>query len=345
MIDTPGRSSDQHPQGQRPGTDGASSRAIESSSSRTAEGSSTPAEGSSSQATEGASARRATLIGATTVVNWALLAALTQFSGPVPPFLLTALAFTVAFACFLVWLGLRGQSLVDTMRQPPRIWALGVGGLFGYHALYFVAQQNAPAANAGLIAYLWPLLIVLFVALLPGERLRAFHVVGSLLGFAGAALLVGGDVNAGGSLLGYGAAFACAFVWSGYSVLSRAARHVPTAAVGGFCLGTAVLAGACHLAFETTRWPEGSAWLGVIGLGLGPVGSAFFTWDVGVKQGDLRLLGLLAYFTPLLSTLVLVVTGYAELTVWLALAAGLITLGMLVGSGRIGRCQKKIPTT
>ncbi|MDI5984045.1 EamA family transporter [Halomonas sp. M4R5S39] len=276
---------------------------------------------------------RATAIGATTVLNWALLATLTQLAGPVPPFLLTALAFAIAFACFAVWLGLRGESLVAPLRQPPAVWALGVGGLFGYHALYFVAQQNAPPANAGLISYLWPLLIVIFVALLPGERLKAIHLVGALLGFAGAALLVGGDVDVGGSTLGYVAAFACAFVWSGYSVLSRATRSVPTAAVGGFCLATALLAALCHLLFEPSRWPQGIGWLGVIGLGLGPVGSAFFTWDLGVKHGDLRLLGLLAYFTPLLSTLVLIAAGYATASPLLALAAILITLGMLVGSG------------
>ncbi|TFH84912.1 EamA family transporter [Billgrantia azerbaijanica] len=278
---------------------------------------------------------RATAIGATTVFNWALLAALTQLAGPVPPFLLTALAFAIAFVCFALWLGLRGESLAAPLRQPPAVWALGVGGLFGYHALYFVAQQNAPPANAGLISYLWPLLIVVFVALLPGERLKAVHLVGALLGFGGAALLVGGDVDAGGSTLGYAAAFACAFVWSGYSVLSRATRGVPTAAVGGFCLVTALLAALCHLLFEPSRWPQGIGWLGVIGLGLGPVGSAFFTWDLGVKHGDLRLLGLFAYFTPLLSTLVLIAAGYATATPLLALAAALITLGMLVGSGRL----------
>ncbi|WP_136255638.1 aromatic amino acid exporter YddG [Onishia niordana] len=276
---------------------------------------------------------RATTIGATTVLNWALLAALTQLAGPVPPFLLTSLAFAVAFVCFAVWLRVRGESLKMALRLPPVVWALGVGGLFGYHALYFIAQQNAPPANAGLISYLWPLLIVLFVALLPGERLKAVHVIGALLGFAGAALLIGGDVSGEGSVLGYGAAVACAFLWSGYSVLSRTMRQVPTAAVGGFCLVTALLAGLGHLLFETTRWPEGLGWLGVLGLGLGPVGSAFFTWDRGVKHGDLRLLGLLSYFTPLLSTVVLIACGYAEPTGSLAVAAGLITLGMLIGSG------------
>ncbi|MCP1366796.1 EamA family transporter, partial [Halomonas sp. BBD48] len=77
------------------------------------------------------SVQRATAIGATTILNWALLAALTQLAGPVPPFLLTALAFAIAFACFAVWLGVRGESLLAPLYQPPRVWLMGVAGLFG----------------------------------------------------------------------------------------------------------------------------------------------------------------------------------------------------------------------
>src|SRR5919112_1421086 len=81
---------------------------------------------------------------------------------------------------------------IRALRQPWPVWALGIGGLFGYHALYFTALRLAPPAEAGLINYLWPLLIVLFSALLPGERINAAHVVGALLGFAGVVTLVSG---------------------------------------------------------------------------------------------------------------------------------------------------------
>ncbi|MFX9023731.1 hypothetical protein ABTN14_18935, partial [Acinetobacter baumannii] len=91
-------------------------------------------------------------------------------------------------------------------------------------------------------------------------------------------------------------------VWSLYSVLSRRiARDVPTDTVGGFCGATALLALLCHLAFETTVWPGSAAeGLAVLALGLGPVGAAFFLWDHGVKQGDIKTLGVAAYATPLL---------------------------------------------
>ena len=79
--------------------------------------------------------------------------------------------------------------------QPWPVWLVGVGGLFGYHALYFAALRRAPPAEASLVAYLWPLLIVLFSALLPGERLAPAMSSARLLGFAGAATLFAGEAG------------------------------------------------------------------------------------------------------------------------------------------------------
>ena len=60
-------------------------------------------------------------------------------------------------------------------------------------------------------------------------------------------------------------------------------------------------------------WPgTATEWAAVAALGLGPVGAAFFLWDIGVKRGDIRLLGVGSYAAPVLSTLFLVLAGYAE---------------------------------
>jgi drug/metabolite transporter (DMT)-like permease len=222
--------------------------------------------------------------------------------------------------------------------QPAVVWLVGVGGLFGYHALYFAALRLAPPAEASLIAYLWPLFIVLFSAMLPGERLRRRHVAGALLGLAGVLILVGGRSGRlafdPAFLPGYALAFGCALVWSGYSVLSRRFGGVPTDAVVGFCLVTAVLSLLCHLAFEVTVWPQTPAqWLAVVGLGLGPVGAAFYFWDYGIKKGDIRLLGVSAYASPVLSTLILVLAGVAAASWSLAAAAALIVGGAIVTAG------------
>jgi drug/metabolite transporter (DMT)-like permease len=282
--------------------------------------------------------RRATAVGGTAIVLWSTLALLTTLSGSIPPFQLVAMAFALAFVVGTVAALARGRDVVGVLRQPAPVWLLGIGGLFGYHFFYFLAFRLAPdaAVEVNLLNYLWPLLIVLFSALLPGERLRRGHVLGALAGLAGTALLITGR-NRGLSidaadLPGYLSALACAVTWAGYSVLSRRFGNVPTEAVGGFCLATAVLAALCHLAFETTVMPAGGAWLAVLLLGIGPVGAAFFVWDHGVKRGDIRALGALSYATPLLSTFLLILFGQASAgwTVWAACA--LIVGGAVLAS-------------
>jgi drug/metabolite transporter (DMT)-like permease len=273
--------------------------------------------------------QRATAIGFTAILMWAMLAVLTIGSAPVPPFLLNALCFGIGGVIGLIWTAARGFHVLGTVSW--RVYAFGTLGLFGYHALYFTAFRLGPDATTGLIAYLWPLFIVLFSGLLPGERLQRAHVAGALIALAGAGLIVltassGGP--GGDNLPALGLAFLCALTWAGYSVLSRRLGAVPTETVTVFCLATALLSVLAHVLVETTAWPAGAiGWASILTLGLGPVGLAFFTWDIGMKQGDIQLLGVASYAAPLLSTLVLVVAGYAEPTATLAGAAVLITAG------------------
>jgi drug/metabolite transporter (DMT)-like permease len=279
--------------------------------------------------------RTATVIGFGAVALWSLLALFTAATGPVPPFQLLAMTFAVGGGLGVLSWVFR-PAAARALRQRPAVWALGIGGLFGYHALYFAALKLAPPAESGLINYLWPLLIVLFSAALPGERLRAVHVAGALLGLAGVVVLVAGRgvLEARAEYWpGYLCAFTCAFVWAGYSVLSRRFGAVPTDAVAGFCLATALLGLICHLAFERTVWPEtGAQWLAILANGLGPVGAAFYLWDVGMKHGDFRLLGIGSYGIPVASTLILVAAGYAEPTASLGIACLLIAAGALVAT-------------
>jgi drug/metabolite transporter (DMT)-like permease len=279
--------------------------------------------------------RAATLIGLTAILMWSLLSVLTVATGKIPAFQLAAMTFLIgSLVGFLTWIG--RPNAFRALSQPPLAWLVGVGGLFGYHALYFLALRFAPPAEAGLLNYLWPLLIVLFSALLPGERLAPHHVIGALLGLAGTVLLFAGNRGgsfAAGQVPGLIAAFIAAFVWATYSVLSRKLKSVPTDAVAGFCLATALLAALVHGMIEATVWPETSAqWLAIAALGLGPVGAAFYAWDIGMKRGDIRVLGAASYATPLLSTAFLMIAGYAEPSFSIAIAAVLIAGGGLIAA-------------
>ncbi len=278
--------------------------------------------------------RRATVTGFCAVLLWSLLALFTVGSAPTPPLLLNTMCFALGGSLGLIWVAATG-AMSSLRAVPLRVYVFGTLGLFGYHALYFSALRLAPAAEAGLIAYLWPLLIVLFSGLLPGEILRRGHIIGAVLGFVGAALIItgGGKGFSVQHLTGYALAVLCALTWSGYSVLSRRVGTVPTASVAVFCIASAVLSLLLHLMFEQTIFPTTTiAWAAVIGLGLGPVGLAFYVWDIGVKQGDIQLLGTASYAAPLLSTLVLVIAGVAAPSYVLLWAAILITGGAVIAA-------------
>jgi drug/metabolite transporter (DMT)-like permease len=288
---------------------------------------------------------RAMLAGCGAIALWGALATLSVIAGPVPPFQMVAMTFSLGAAIGIVRARIRGLHFRDLMRWPLRVWLLGIGGLFGYHALYFAALQLAPPAEANLVNYLWPLLIVLLSAPLAGEKLGWPHLVGALLGFAGVALLaLNRGVNFSDAYaLGYLLALGCAFSWSLYSVLSRRFGETPTDAIASFCAAAAVLSLGCHLLFEHTVWPATpGAWFAVLALGVGPTGGAFYLWDHAVKRGDIRALGALSYAAPILSTGLLIVCGFAAPTSALLLAALLVTAGAVLASREMWQRQRAI---
>ncbi|RTL65104.1 MAG: DMT family transporter [Hyphomicrobiales bacterium] len=275
---------------------------------------------------DGESALRPTLLGCGAILLWAALAPLAVLKGPLPPFETTALSFAIGTLLIGLSAVARGRAhlLVPTWGS----LLLGVYGLFCFHALYFAALALAPPAEAHLLNNLWSLLIVLFSALLPGHRLSGRHVAAALIGFAAAIVLVwtrlGAGAPAGGNApLGFLLALGCAVVWSTYSVGSRLLAPVATESLGAATLATALLAAVASAAFETPAMPaEPAQWMALLLLGLGPVGGAFLLWDIGMKRGHIETLGVLSYAGPVLSTLLLVITGLSPASpqLWIAVA-------------------------
>lgn len=273
---------------------------------------------------------RSTLAGFAAVLLWSSLAVLTTATGSIPPFQLLAMGFGVAGLAGVALLLRPGGPGASALKQP---WAAGVlciGALFAYHALYFVALKRAPAVEANLINYLWPLLIVVFAAMSGGTRVRAGQWAGTALGLAAAVLLV----TRGQSLQvdpahapGYAAALGAAVIWALYSVLNRRFEAVPSAAMAGSCLVVGILGGVAHLMFETTVAPTAAQWGLIVALGLGPTGIAFWLWDIGTKRGDIAVLGTLSYAAPLLSTGLLLAFGRATPHWTQAVAVALLLTG------------------
>ena len=276
------------------------------------------------------SVRAATLSGLLAIVLWSSLALLTTSTDGLPPFEVLTLGFGFTAVFGFLRTALRGRSGWRQLRQPWSALSLATAALFGYHALYFIALKRAPAVEANLLNYLWPLLIVLFAALLPGVRVRGLQVAGTLLGLIAAVVLVtrGSGIEIQPRYVpGYLAALGAAVIWAAYSVLNRRHAQVPSEAIIAACAMVAVLGLLAHLGFEQTVMPRFSQWLVLALMGIGPVGAAFLLWDHGTKHGDIAVLGSLSYLAPLLSTLLLVLAGRAAPHWSQAVAIGLLMLG------------------
>ena len=277
------------------------------------------------------------LLALAAIVLWSSLATLGVALAHVPPFLLTGSGLLIGS---LIALPLSGFDL-RRWRVPAPTLAVGVGGLFGFHFLLFMALRLAPPVQANLINYLWPLgMVVMAPLFLPGMRLRAGHVAAALLGFAGAAIAIlgrgSGAALAGGWHWGYLLAFGSALTWASYSLWTRRLPPFPTSAVGGFAAIAGALALLCHLLLEPRASLSGAQWALLALLGLGPLGGAFFLWDAALKRGDPRRIGLLAFLTPLLSTGLLMAVHHQRPSVSIVVATAMIVGAALWGS-RIGQ--------
>ncbi len=274
-----------------------------------------------------------TLLALIAVGLWSTLAIGGVLLRHLPPFLLLGITFSIS--------GLSVLALRGAWKVTPLVLLVGVGGIFGYHFLYFRAFALAPAVEANLINYLWPLLIVLLSPLfLSGYRLSARHVFGAALGMSG------GRVSLQSQYLeGYLLALGAALVWAVYSLLTKRLPRFPTGAVSLFCAVSGVLALLVH--FSLFHQPDnppalrGGEWLLLVWMGIGPMGAAFFAWDAALKRGDPRVIGALAYLTPLLSTLNLMLFAGQRVNELTLLAMGLI----LVGSWISSRAPRRAPAT
>jgi drug/metabolite transporter (DMT)-like permease len=289
----------------------------------------------------GAMKRSSLLLAGAAILLWSSLAFLSSGLGHLPSLLMAGISLTVG--------GILGLFRVRDWRVPALTLCLGIGGIFGYHLLLFTAFRLAPIVEVNLVNYLWPLLIVaLTPVVLRGYALRPHHILGAVMGLAGATLIVtGGSLHPDpASLPGYLLAAAAALTWALYSLFTKRIAAFPSGAVGGFCLGSGVLSLAVYL---VQAGPGGFSviqpgdWPVLVLLGAEPMGAAFFFWDAALKRGDPRVIGSLSYLTPLLSTLALVVFGGRPLRLLAGVAMALIVAGAVVGT--IGTVRSESPVT
>ena len=264
------------------------------------------------------------------VLLWASLAAIGVTLGNIPPLLMTGIGLLVGSLISLPLSGFKLRKLF----VPWKALAIGVYGLLGFHLALFAALQLAPAVQANLLNYLWPLLLVLLAPLFLKSKLKLNHVIAGVIGFLGAAVAIlsaGGDGAKPEYLLGYICGVAAAVIWATYSLMSSKLGSLSSYSVGSYAFVSGVLAIGLHVLFEDPVQLHASDLLLLVIMGLGPLGGAFYLWDYALKHGNPQRAGMISFATPVLSTSLLLITSGQALTLEIFIAAALIVLAAAIG--------------
>lgn len=268
-----------------------------------------------------------------TILMWSSLAAMTVTITHIPSLLSVGLV--------LVFASLPGLRLWRQWRLPWKVWVSAVIGMFGYHYLLFDAFSRAPAISVNMIQYLWPLFIVLGTPLFSKSRLNFGHIIGAGLGFSGVLLMLSQEpaIFDSADWFGYSEAFVAALLWAFYTLSNRRYTQMPMSAVAGFCLISGVLALSSYALTAGGETVDISMrdMIMIMLLGLGPMGLSFYTWDYAMRNGDPRLIGALAYLTPLLSVVFMALI-IPEITLK---AVHIVTLVMVIGGASLGQYIEK----
>lgn len=271
-----------------------------------------------------------TLAAVVAVLGWSVYATLAHGvkGAPVFPVLFWEfVAAAIGTGCAALILAKRTGRPV---RTSPRSVAIASLGQFGFNVFFLAALPFAPTTHVNLTAYLWPAMVVLALPLVARAPFRPSAAVGTLLGFAGVAVLIWepGALERSGQPLGYLLALACGASWAAYSLLRRFAPDETAPTLAASFTVCAIGAAAIALTLGDPLLPPTPVLLSAAAIGLIPIALANSAWDVAIRTGESGRAALLSYAVPILSTALIVAWTELQADLALALAAALVTLGV-----------------
>ncbi len=271
-----------------------------------------------------------TATGCGALLIWAMYAFLvSEVLGNLPVYETIFLMFSFNFVVMAIRFTYKKQW--NMLKQPLIVWLIGVLGVCGSDFTYVMAMKYAPPAHVDFIDYLWPFMVIVFSGFLPQERFTIRHIVGGALALVGVCmLLTSGEGLQWDYMPGYIYAFIAASIWCLYTLFSRWYQKMPAEMVGIYYGVGALFALVLHQQQEVFVMPNVYEMFLILGLGLSS-GLAALLWVLSTQKGNVKLLGVLAYFTPLLSMLLLVYCEKEPMSTGLIMASVLFMCGVLVG--------------
>ena len=256
---------------------------------------------------------RATLLGMSAVVVWALMAGLLRLvSVGFGATLGTALLYTIAAAALLV-------TRPPKLSTIPRRYMV-VGGLLfvSYESVFALAvsltSTNMQAVEVSLVNYLWPTLTVLCCAATSGKKGAVTRALpGAAVATVGVVVAVGGNAgfepaqlasHLAANPLPYLLALVGAFIWALYSTVTPSMSQGADA-TSLFFPGVAVTMWVAFFAsgpYLPAQMPAAGSFMALVGAAA-CVASGYALWGQGLTKGDVRKMAAFSYAAPVLSTL------------------------------------------
>jgi drug/metabolite transporter (DMT)-like permease len=283
---------------------------------------------------------RAAALAVGAVLFWATWPTLATLASPAPPFLVFGLAAAVGFVAALSIAVLRGRT-ASFVAMPFRTVLLVSVGLLVNNVLYLFAMPRIGPAEANVVAYLWPVMLVLIMARKRHERLGPSRLGSIALGFVGAVIAIGPSFALGFDLFGVLLAFLSGLTFAIYAAVRSDGREVED--VIGPSMGLlAVLALALHVGFEAPVSLSSSQLLAIAAIGVVPLTLSNALWDRATRTGHTALISAIAYATPLAALSLLALLGIGNVSYGVAAGAVLVVIGALGASGLFWRGSRKL---
>ncbi|MFQ3306937.1 MAG: drug/metabolite transporter (DMT)-like permease [Candidatus Midichloriaceae bacterium] len=282
-----------------------------------------------------------TLIGSLSLLFWAISATFVVTLKHIPTYEMLSFVFFIGLI-FCILYNSTFNHWNKLKNHPPYIWICGIIGICGNEIFFVFSFKNAPAAHADLINYLWPILVILFTPLLPKEKFNVKYIISAVIAFIAVIILIieQNDITSLTEikheyLIGYLCAFCAALFWTVYTLVSKFYGKLTPEMIVVYCGFGFIISTSLHIYFENFVIPTAFDFLILFLMGVGTHCFAYFFWDLGIKKGDIKLLTILSYASPIISISILILLGLVQPSIILLFSAILVFLSGFIGGIKI----------
>lgn len=272
----------------------------------------------------------ATGVGCIAILLWSVGALITTTFKNLPSY--EIISITLGSASLTLFATIAWQGKWDVFEKAELFpILLATCAITGLQYFYNEAFKYAPALDADLINYLWPIHLLLLSTILPNERLRMNQLLGAILAFLGIMVLL--ITTTAHSLPGANYVYGCfaalldGLLWASYMIITRYFKRNPYEMTAVYFGLGALFTLTLHFKYETYVAPTYTQSAGLLTMGVFVIGSAYTLWTYGIKYGNYKLMSVIAYLTPILSVGFLALFRKATLSSSMMLACLLVTLG------------------